>query len=326
MQLQGSVTHIALRQARDLVGRLEAQLAVKQERAETLASHLLAAREEVGHLKRDLDAERDRRVRAETSVQNQSNSIAKWNQACVEQTHEISRLQAQLRAAQERPIPPPTESRPPPAHDFRGLGVVEWFLDAGGTFAEWSAILAVEDREVCIAAYTFDLASIVIAAASVRRRNPREPGVVRILADEGHTESLKGAGQEFTRAVREGIQVRVGHGHLIQLAYPIADSRAPRMQEYGGHHAKVLIAVGQKTAVIGSTNFSQSSQCNIELGVKVKLTDPGLRDLMRWFDECWGNSVTHVISGGASGSRSHPSRRPQRPRSRGASRSWPNRQ
>ena len=136
---------------------------------------------------------------------------------------------------------------------------------------------------------------------------------------------MKNAGQEFTRAVREGIQVRVGHGHLIQSAYPIADSRAPRMQEYGGHHAKVLFGVGQKVAFIGSTNFTQSSQCNIELNVRVALTDAGLRDLQRWFNERWEAGVTHVISGGSSGSRSYPSRSPQRARSRGAPR-WQNSQ
>ena len=36
---------------------------------------------------------------------------------------------------------PPTTSQPPVGHDYRGLGVVERFLDAGGTFAEWSGVL-----------------------------------------------------------------------------------------------------------------------------------------------------------------------------------------
>ena len=122
-----------------------------------------------------------------------------------------------------------------------------------------------------------------------------------------------------------GIEIRTGRGHPIHVSYPRAGLDNPRMHERGGHHAKVMFGESTRLAFVGSTNFTQSSQCNIELNVRVALTDAGLRDLQRWFDERWEAATTHVISGGSSGSRSYPSRSPQRARSRGASH-WQNRQ
>ena len=103
----------------------------------------------------------------------------------------------------------------------------------------------------------------------------------------------------------------------------MADLRNPRMQEFGGHHAKVMFGEETRLAFIGSTNFTQSSQCNIELTAKVQLTPSGLQTLQDWYEECWSHSTAYVLSGGSSGSRSGPwpSRRPTRARSRGAPRS-----
>ena len=89
-----------------------------------------------------------------------------------------------------------------------------------------------------------------------------------------------------------------------------------------GHHAKVMFGEQTRLAFVGSTNFTQSSQCNIELTAKVRLTATGLQTLQDWFDECWKHSTGYVLSGGSAGSRSGPwpSRSPTRARSRGAPR------
>ena len=91
------------------------------------------------------------------------------------------------------------------------------------------------------------------------------------------------------------------------------------MSEYGGHHAKVMVGQQTRLAFIGSANFTQSSQCNVEMTVKLKLTPSGLQRLLDWFDQCWDQGIPFVLS---SGSRSGPgpSRSPTRARSRGAPR------
>ena len=85
--------------------------------------------------------------------------------------------------------------------------------------------------------------------------------------------------------------------------------------ERGGHHAKVLFTAATRVAFIGSCNFTQSSQCNVELTARVALSASGFETLKRWYDDCWSKAALHVIS---SGGRSGPSRSPTRPRSRGA--------
>ena len=79
-----------------------------------------------------------------------------------------------------------------------------------------------------------------------------------------------------------------------------------------------------RLAFVGSTNFTQSSQCNIELTAKIRLTPSGLQRLLDWYDRCWENGTTYVLSGASSGSRAGPapSRSPTRARSRGAARAF----
>ena len=103
----------------------------------------------------------------------------------------------------------------------------------------------------------------------VRRRDLADPARVRILADETHAESMKATGQEFLKAAHYGVEVRGGRGLPIRTAYPRASLDNPRMSEAGGHHAKVMYGVSTRTAFVGSCNYTQSSQCNIELTAKI---------------------------------------------------------
>ena len=213
-----------------------------------------------------------------------------------------------------------TAASPQPYPQGLAYGATEAFLDASGTLSGWLSILQLEDQEVCIACYTFDLEEVINACIGVRRRtrsgSAGAQARVRILADEGHTESMRNAGQAFSRAVQDGIEVRVGHGFPLSVAYPQSRADNERMQtERGGHHAKVLFTAATRVAFIGSCNFTQSSQCNVELTARVALSPLGLMTLKRWYDDCWSSAVLHVIS---SGGRSGPSRSPTRPRSRGA--------
>ena len=164
---------------------------------------------------------------------------------------------------------------------------------------------------------------IVSACMGVRRRNPADPARVRILADETHTESMKGTGQEFLKAAQAGVEVRVGRGQPIRTAYPKASLENPRMSDLGGHHAKAMYGVSTRTAFVGSCNFTHSSQGNVELTAKIALSPSGLTQLQQWYEECWSQAVTHVISGGSGPA---PSRSPTRARSRGARSSWASQQ
>ena len=178
-----------------------------------------------------------------------------------------------------------------------------------------------------LACYTFDLKEVVTGLIGVRQRDRSHPARVRVLADEEHTDPMRGqsaknTGVAFAQLLQSGVEVRTGRGTEIGGAYPLANPGNPRMEERGGHHAKVLIATGLKLAFIGSTNFTQSSQCNIEMTAQIRLTETGLLFLTNWFEECWQTTTAYALSGGSAGSRggNWSSRSPTRARSRGAPR------
>ena len=237
--------------------------------------------------------------------------MTRWQRTATEAQARNGALEARLAGT---PVPGPSE---------QGLGVTEAFLDASGTLSGWLGMLALERREVGITCYTFDLAEVVTACMGIRGRDLARPARVRILADETHTEANKATGQEFLRAAGRGVEVRVGRGLPLRVAYPRASFDNQRMGEAGGHHAKVMYGSSTKTAFIGSCNFTHSSQCNVELTAKIALSTSGLVQLVQWFDECWSRAVPHCIS---SSSGPAPSRSPTRARSRGARCNQPSQQ
>ena len=96
----------------------------------------------------------------------------------------------------------------------------------------------------------------------------------------------------------------------------------PMLDKEGGHHAKVLFGTSTRTAIIGSCNFTTSSQCNVELTAKVALSASGTVQLTAWFEKLWSEAVPHVISSGSAPSRSpHPRAEPRSRRAAGRPRS-----
>ena len=139
-------------------------------------------------LEDDLQHEKDRARQAEANMQNLVQEMTAWQRKATEAQTRNGVLEGRLAGG--------TALYP------QGLafGAVEAFLDASGTLSGWLSMLGMERGEVAIACYTFDLSEVVSACIGVRRRNPASPARIRILADEGHTESMKGTGQEFARA------------------------------------------------------------------------------------------------------------------------------
>ena len=203
---------------------------------------------------------------------------------------------------------------PPPAAVGQGLGVREAFLDATGTKAQWLSTLALERTEAGMTCYTFDLDGVIDALIGVKLRDPGQPARVRIIADDVHTHGSKEAGQLFARAQGRGVEVRVGRGPALRTGCVKARPDNPMLDKEGGHHAKVLFGVSTQTAVIGSCNFTTSSQCNVELSAKVSLSPSGTDQILAWFDRLWNDAVPHVIGGGSAAS---SGRSPTRNRSRG---------
>ena len=125
----------------------------------------------------------------------------------------------------------------------------------------------------------------------------------------------------FARAAGRGVEVRVGRGLPLNTSYVRGDPDSPALNKFGGNHAKVLYGTSTKTALVGSCNFSTSSQCNRELTVKVALSTSGVVQLTNWFQDLWNQGTTRVISSGPA-----PSRSPTRPRSRNPRGSPPSQQ
>ena len=138
--------------------------------------------------------------------------------------------------------------------------------------------------------------------------------MARIIADEVHAHGTKTTGQMFARAAARGVEIRVGRGLPLKTAYVRANPDNPLMSKDGGHHAKVMYGASTRTALIGSCNFTTSSQCNVELTAKIALSTSGVVQLTSWFDDLWSKALPHVISSSPA-----PSRSPTRARSRQAS-------
>ena len=325
--------HSALRDARASIETLEVRVATYKEKITFLETTLSGVRIENGRLvaearaqqglrgrlEHDVEYHRDRARQAEATQRDVIAEMALQQRRTADAEARCAALEARLASGAG------TVAGPQPDPQGLALGATEAFLDASGTLAGWLSALELEDQEVCIACYTFDLDQVVNACIGVKRRArlgaAGAQARVRILADEAHTEQMRNTGQVFSRAVQDGIEIRVGHGFPLSVAYPQSRADNVHMQtERGGHHAKVLFTAATRVAFIGSCNFTQSSQCNVELTARVALSPLGLMTLKRWYDDCWSSGVLHVISGGG---RSGPSRSPTRPRSHGSrTRAW----
>ena len=96
-------------------------------------------------------------------------------------------------------------------------------------------------------------------------------------------------------------------GTPLRNVYPDAQPGGTLGDRLGAHHAKVLFASPRQVLFVGSTNFTQSSQANVEACAQIALRPEGVIQISAWFNELWHNAVPRVMGGGHGGARS-PSR------------------
>ena len=206
--------------------------------------------------------------------------------------------------------------RPPnPVAIGQGIGVCERVLDASQTLTQWCSTITSERSFVGLVCYTFDHEVVRRALISSKRWRAQ----VCIIADAGKTNEKPDNGQMFARLQNEGIEVRVGRGYPLRNVHPDAQPGGTLGDRLGAHHAKVLFASSRQVLFVGSTNFTQSSQANVETCAQIALRPEGVIQISSWFNELWHNAIPHVMGSGPADARS-PSRRARSQSARQASR------
>ena len=312
----GAALHQALREGRDLAERVrllgirEAADLQRIAGLERQVTDLMDDNRRAEILKLQLQEElqdcKDQTRQCESNLRNALGDCRRWHDESVAAQTQIQELEGRL------------QRLPPPNFIGEGLGVCEAFLDAAGTRAQWFGTLSAETQFIGVTCYTWDLDPMIDGLLGVKMRGSGS-ATVRVIADEGKTHEERKTGQQFARATERGVEVRLARGMPLRVGYVHADPNHPCLDKLGAHHAKVLFGVSTKTAIIGSCNYTSSAQCNVEMGVKISLTQRGVDELTRWFNDLWGKAMPHVLGGGATGS---GARSPSRRGGRGDARSW----
>ena len=153
----------------------------------------------------------------------------------------------------------------------------------------WDTISASADTFVYMLFYTFDLDDVSEGLCAAKRRGVRG----RLIGAQrtglvGPTGPVK---PQLTQLQTRGVEVRLAYGRDLSTTYAAEgrESASRRTQgKQGIQHAKVM---GSETqAVIGSCNFTTSSQGNNEIGVLVKWTRAGHARFKAYLDELWTRS------------------------------------
>ena len=135
-------------------------------------------------------------------------------------------------------------------------------------------------------AYTFDLEAITDGLIAARRRG----GAVRVIVDhrQGMGNSTKGMKGQALRLGAAGVEVRVRAGRDLRTVY----TRSRKSMGSGIMHAKFLRVGG--SVVVGSTNFTTSSQANVETSVSLLLNELGVQTFRARFVTEWDGSKAYA--------------------------------
>jgi len=154
---------------------------------------------------------------------------------------------------------PPTES----------LGVVYGFGDAAEALREWIRMIEGALRIVQVMCFTFDLDVLATCLIAARRRKV----TVELMADLSNSRQCKGSLALFARMKTARIDLRIVEGAQLSDHYVHAGPTSPVHGKRGKLHAKWLRADGE--LIMGSANFTTSTQCNLEAVSKIRLSEEG---------------------------------------------------
>ena len=165
------------------------------------------------------------------------------------------------------------------------VGVVTKIFDATWTKAAWIEVIGSAVAHVKVIAYTFDLEDIRRALKSAALRGCDVQMVVDETASYG--KATKSQHSALEDLAVNGVRVYTRKGARADDACGSNDrkSAAPRT---GLCHAKVLM--NEAECIIGSCNFTNSSQRNFEVACRVQLSAVGCDVAHRMFE----NALRHA--------------------------------
>ena len=160
-----------------------------------------------------------------------------------------------------------------------GLGPATRLLDAAETKAAWLVEMRTAQR-IDMLAFTFDLEDVVEEMIAARVRKVE----VRAIFDKRQaygntTRRMKGA---LKRMAAYGVEVRTVAG------FDLAGVYRGYVAGDGVQHSKILAT--EASLIIGSCNWTTSSQANREWDVQIQLNKSGLNEVKRRYDELWSEA------------------------------------
>ena len=114
---------------------------------------------------------------------------------------------------------------------------------------------------------------------------------MRLVIDKRNASGSPGVPRpQLLELKTQGVDVRVADGSDLDQAYLASGRSAGRARGHkGSHHTKTLITETQ--GVIGSCNFTTSSQGNQEAGVLIEWTPNGANRSQAMYLRTWSSSV-----------------------------------
>jgi phosphatidylserine/phosphatidylglycerophosphate/cardiolipin synthase-like enzyme len=249
---------------------------------EGTGSHLLEEAREMREHRRDLDKREQSLATSWEALRKQREALSRQSvaQAAKEQT--LSTLETDLLAKQFEQ-----------ASLRDSLGSVVSLHNAASTLLRWVELISKgRGGEIDLICYTFDLEVVVSGLEEARKRH----NVIRLLINKGSA-ATKGTKQLLDRLetveshVRSGerkLQIKVAEGTPLREQYIRAGQNSPIQSKKGIVHAKFLRV--NSTLLVGSCNWTTSSQCNREAVLESDLTTEGLVQAKKLFESYWATA------------------------------------
>ena len=92
----------------------------------------------------------------------------------------------------------------------------------------------------------------------------------------------KGTQALMARLANKRIQIKVRDGEALSSHYTAGVQSKLVETKQGSVHSKFLLV--DRNLVVGSTNFTTSSQCNVESSTYIRLTPEGSKDAESFFE------------------------------------------
>ena len=157
------------------------------------------------------------------------------------------------------------------------LGTMISIMPASDTLRTWVRVVETASRCVFILFYTFDLDILATALEAAAKRQVK----VCMIGDRQRVRQTKGTTALLQRMKVKNIGIRLRDGEPLSAHYTVGNPSKLVENKQGQVHSKFLMA--DSDLVMGSTNFTTASQCNVETSAHIRLTSAGTEELTAHF-------------------------------------------